>query len=1526
MKTIILKNVTANNITISSLGLTIIKNDSVNIDSSELLNYSMNSELFTLIESGSIKVNNGMSDLSASDAKMFLQPVEEGIFSNYIHAHSKSQITNFSHSHDDLYYTKNEIGTTLGEYYTKQESTTVFSPNIHNHDSSYYKKSEIDSNLYTRLQLKTLGQAEVLWGNLLSIPTTFTPSTHLHDDRYFTESEITTLLTGKSDTTHLHDDRYYTKSNMQTSGSAQLHWDNVTSKPTVFNPSSHTHDDRYFTESEITTNYYTKTNMQTSGSALLHWDNLTNKPLTYPATTHLHDDRYYTESESDAKYSILTHTHIKSNITDFIEGSYVHTSGDETISGNKTFNGSVTFNGTVTTINSQTINLADNIILLNSDYTGSTPTEKGGIEVKRGTIVNASLIWDEGVDKWKAGLLGSEVELSLLGHSHDDLYFTETEITNNFSPITHTHDDRYYTENELDNGQLNNIYYTESEVDAKFANFKTVGVKEVVDQYEDLLSITNEIPGTVYIVRERSGVITGVPQLYTDTPNTIIHMKFDGNTTDTQGHTNTGGGTALTYEPGKVAQAGVFNNSFRTYANNPDLNVTNAFSCGVWLYPTQLDPTKSYSLFDKYPINGSQSGWGLIIEEGGRIQIWAMGPNQPFIRVRTYSKLRINQWTHIGLSFEGTIIKLWKNAVAVAELPFNGDIGANTAPLDIGRYYNNYLYGKLDDLFYTKDIFSYSDFMRIVNNGPFADYRDEGFWKWDGTQWVFLIQNMSGIYHNELLGTNREEMMHLTKNEFAGLTKGLDTDLHLHDGRYYTEGESDAKYSTLSHSHSEYYTKTEIQTSGQSQLHWDNLINKPSTFTPSIHSHNDLYYTEGESDAKYSILTHLHDDRYYTEGESDAKYSILTHLHDDRYFTETEITTNYYSKVNMQTSGSAQLHWDNITNKPDLTLHTHDDRYFTEGELTGGSLDGRYFTETEITTNYYTKSNMQTSGSAQLHWNNITSKPVDFTPSSHTHDDRYYTESEITTNYYSKVNMQTSGQAQLHWDNITSKPSTFTPSTHAHDDRYYTETEITTNYYTKSNMQTSGQALLHWGNLTNKPVDFTPSVHTHDDLYYTEAESNAKYSPILHTHIKSNITDFIEANYVHTSGDETISGAKIFTGNITFSGTVTTINSQTINLADNIILLNSDYTGSTPTEKAGIEIERGTITSASLLWDESVDKWKAGLLGSEIELSLLGHTHDDLYYTKAWIDNNSVLYYTKTNLQTSGQSQLHWDNITSKPSTFTPSSHTHDDRYFTETEITNNFSPITHTHDDRYFTESEINTKLGQINIAYVVANDTTTNITATELETLTNGSNADGLHTHANIGGGGTLNDAYGTWGEGREIDTDKGPVQLNASDGFAPLRLTEVDYTPNQWLSGGEIVFKNKEMWYRDVDKVKFLSFAMMSAQFTSNSNGFSGYLYYGNAQMNSETGFSMPWDGVIVGISGRSQNNTTSNLEIRKNGSNEQTIYWADGTNYNNHIQNDELNINFTKDDDITIYCNNTGSKPNKPCITLFIRKRL
>jgi len=82
-------------------------------------------------------------------------------------------------------------------------------------------------------------------------------------------------------------------------------------------------------------------------------------------------------------------------------GQAVGTTSDVTFN-NTVVNGNLTVNGTTTTVNTETLNLADNQIVLNSSETG-TPTQNGGIEIERGTAANKTLVWNEADDKWTVG-------------------------------------------------------------------------------------------------------------------------------------------------------------------------------------------------------------------------------------------------------------------------------------------------------------------------------------------------------------------------------------------------------------------------------------------------------------------------------------------------------------------------------------------------------------------------------------------------------------------------------------------------------------------------------------------------------------------------------------------------------------------------------------------------------------------------------------------------------------------------------------------------------------------------------------------------------------------------------------------------------------------------------------------------------------------------------------------------------------------------------------------------------------------
>jgi len=74
-------------------------------------------------------------------------------------------------------------------------------------------------------------------------------------------------------------------------------------------------------------------------------------------------------------------------------------------------------------------------------------------------------------------------------------------------------------------------------------------------------------------------------------------------------------------------------------------------------------------------------------------------------------------------------------------------------------------------------------------------------------------------------------------------------------------------------------------------------------------------------------------------------------------------------------------------------------------------------------------------------------------------------------------------------------------------------------------------------------------------------------------------------------GDADDDTTVVIRGNLQVDGTTTTVNSATLSVADNIIVLNKDVTGS-PSENAGLEVERGSATNVKFRWNETTDKWQ----------------------------------------------------------------------------------------------------------------------------------------------------------------------------------------------------------------------------------------------------------------------------------------------------------------------------------------------
>jgi len=72
--------------------------------------------------------------------------------------------------------------------------------------------------------------------------------------------------------------------------------------------------------------------------------------------------------------------------------------------------------------------------------------------------------------------------------------------------------------------------------------------------------------------------------------------------------------------------------------------------------------------------------------------------------------------------------------------------------------------------------------------------------------------------------------------------------------------------------------------------------------------------------------------------------------------------------------------------------------------------------------------------------------------------------------------------------------------------------------------------------------------------------------------------------------DVTITNNLTVGGNLNVTGTINSVNTTQVNIVDNKINLNTDFTGA-PTADAGVRVERGDGADVEILWNETNDNW-----------------------------------------------------------------------------------------------------------------------------------------------------------------------------------------------------------------------------------------------------------------------------------------------------------------------------------------------
>ena len=109
---------------------------------------------------------------------------------------------------------------------------------------------------------------------------------------------------------------------------------------------------------------------------------------------------------------------------------------------------------------------------------------------------------------------------------------------------------------------------------------------------------------------------------------------------------------------------------------------------------------------------------------------------------------------------------------------------------------------------------------------------------------------------------------------------------------------------------------------------------------------------------------------------------------------------------------------------------------------------------------------------------------------------------------------------------------------------------------------------------------------------------------------------------LNTTSTVTFANATI-SSNLTVQGTTTTVNTATLSVSDNKVILNSDVTG-TPSLNASFEVERGSSTNTAIRWNESTDQWEQTRDGSSYVV---------LPVSTSELSEGSNLYYTDTRVR-----------------------------------------------------------------------------------------------------------------------------------------------------------------------------------------------------------------------------------------------------------------------------------------------------
>lgn len=396
---------------------------------------------------------------------------------------------------------------------------------------------------------------------------------------------------------------------------------------------------------------------------------------------------------------------------------------------------------------------------------------------------------------------------------------------------------------------------------------------------------------------------------------------------------------------------------------------------------------------------------------------------------------------------------------------------------------------------------------------------------------------------------------------------------------------------------------------------WSGVTGKPSTYTPSSHTHSMANITDWGSYIYDAHISRTANTVLAAPNGSSGPASFRKLVAADiPSITKGKITdfpsslpaSDVYAWA--KASSKPSYSWGEITGKPSTfapSSHTHN---YAGSSSAGGAANStnaiNWVAGNEIR---FAKPGYKSPQSLHIGWAWSDGSKIKLI-NEYIFDGGDGNKTQVTASQFNgSLNGNASSASSVAWTNVSGRPSSLPAS-----DVY-------------SWAKSSSKPSYSWSEITSKPSTFTPASHTH------------AYIPLSGGTITGSIIRSSGGSWISARNNVAVRGTA--TGKDSWNpvvGQATPNGYWTIgNLASNDNLAfsytsNTNYNaGNNSATTVYLPVQEGTII------------------------------------TSATIGSQSVKYATSAG----SAGSVAWGNVSGKPSSYTPSSHTHDDRYYTETEI-----------------------------------------------------------------------------------------------------------------------------------------------------------------------------------------------------------------------------------------------------------------